>query len=411
MLKQFLRLKKFFIIRILFSFFFFILSIFIIKLVQFFLPVVFLGTLTGFCIAAIFFHFLSRVLLSVLDFMQIYYCYESNQNIPFCTLLKQIMQALKSLFEKDNCYLKLIRNLMKADTFMKDKLYEDIEESNPYFYLLEFRSNSVFQYVFDRFTNSILTCTFYYIIVTDSDLTLEDYAKGAIFYRRVFPLLFSSVIKSAALTHFISVAVSIILLLIIHHNITFILIFFFVFHRMILCAVKDMFVIFYLSELTESSNEAHENDNSIEPSNETQENDNSTEPSNEVQDIDSPTEDTTPFKIKSSLSDIARANSDFSMPKQVNTENTSLSSMLNQWRKNNNNKDSSNEDTLLKRKDAHKYFKLDNEQMKNLTNYKEEPLQDNSVVSNNDKNLFTIDDISTEIKELDVDFLLHIDEI
>lgn len=411
MLKQFLRLKKFFILRILFSCLLFIISIFIFKSVRLLIPITFLSTLTEFCIVILFIYFSSKVLLPIIDFMQIYYCYDSNKNISFTTLIRQVLQALKSLFERDNCYRKLIAQLVKADTIMKEKLYEGIDENNPYFYLLEFRSNSAFQYVFDRLTNNILTCTFYYVVVTDSDLTLEDYAKGAVFYSRVFPFLFSSTLKSVILIHIIPFIFYIILSLIIHHNIALLFIFLFVFHRIVICSVKDIFVASCLYNLTEPSNEVHENNNPLEPYNETHENNNPNKSFIETQSNDSQTENITPIKIKSSLSDIARTNSDFSIPKQINTGNASLSNMLSQWK---NSKDSSEKNTLLQVKGVHKYFKLDNEQMKNLTNYKEELLQDNLVVSNAqipDKNLFTINDIFTEIKELDIDFLLHIDEI
>jgi len=103
MLKQLLQTKKFFIIKTLFSFFLFAISFLLFKLISSIVPVLILSHLLGCFFSLVFLYFTNNLLMYVIDFMQIYYLFDSNQDIhklSLDTLTRQFFQAIKSLFEK-----------------------------------------------------------------------------------------------------------------------------------------------------------------------------------------------------------------------------------------------------------------------------------------------------------------------
>lgn len=415
MSKQFLQIKNFFILRVILFLFLSINSILLFKFIQFLIPMKLIASLMGLCIAIAVAYFLSNILQAILDFMQVYYSYDPNQNIsllPFRILLCEFMQALKSIFEKDNCYLKLVSNLKRANTAMQEELYDTLEESNLYSYLLEFRSNFLFKFLFDRITNNIVICTFFYVVKTDSDLTLEDYAKGAVFYHRIFPFLLTATFKVISLTStiaFISYTLIFLLILIVFHNFA-ILPFFFIFHAMILSFVLNFYILSSLTKLITTN---------VEKSNIEEKRDNSITSIDELIESDIAKQSMQSVKRKPSLSDIAKVkqnntNAEFSISDKLsslqNTGQSGLNSLLTQWKNNNN---SHKEETVPQVKSAHKYFSLDEEQLKQMTSPKNSDCHDYAEVSNTQishEDFFLISDISSETKKLNIDFLLHIDE-
>lgn len=416
MSKQFLQIKNFFILRVILFLFLSISSILLFKFIQFLIPMKLIASLMGLCIAIAVAYFLSNILQAILDFMQVYYSYDPNQNIfllPFRILLCEFMQALKSIFEKDNCYLKLVSNLKRANTAMQEELYDTLEESNLYSYLLEFRSNFLFKFLFDRITNNIVICTFFYVVKTDSDLILEDYAKGAVFYYRIFPFLLTATFKVISLTStiaFISYTLIFLLILIVFHNFA-ILPFFFIFHAMILSFVLNFYILSSLTKLITTNVEKVNIQEKIE-----EKSDNFVTPLDKLVEGDVAKQS---MKRKPSLSDIAKVkqnntNAEFSISDKLsslqNTGQSGLNSLLTQWKNNNN---SHKEETVPQVKSAHKYFSLDEEQLKQMTSPKNNGCYDSTDVSNaqiSHEDFFLISDISTETKKLNIDFLLHIDE-
>ena len=416
MLKQLLQTKKFFIIKTLFSFFLFAISFLLFKLISSIVPVLILSHLLGCFFSLVFLYFTNNLLMYVIDFMQIYYLFDSNQDIhklSLDTLTRQFFQAIKSLFEKDNCYLKLIANLYRANSTIKENLYENFDENNPYSYLLEFRTNFLFKFLFDNMINQILLCTFYYVVITDSDLELEDYAKGVIFYYRIFPYLTATTLKNIALVHFIAFIFYILLslsLLMLFHNFYILFpltVFAFTFHRILICSLSSLFVTSYLANIIPKKFEPYD----------ISDNDHDKIPFSLDIKIEGNTEleDTSKLVIKSSLSAIAKTKSVESAPNSVQSSQTistlGLNSLLSQWK---NNQISTNEASSLKVKSTHKYFKLDEEQLRYITSYSDNS-NETTIFSNREqeeyKNLFIIDDIYTDVKILKIDFLLHIDEI
>lgn len=407
-------LKKFFILRFLLSFLLFAISFLLFKLIQFFIPIKLIASLMGCIIALFIMFFLSSILSTVLTFMQIYYTYDPSQEdsaLTFTTFLQEFIQAIKSLFEKDNCYLKLLSNLKRADSYMKEKLYDSLEEDNLYTYLLEYRSNFLFKYFFDNITNKILICTFFYVVKTDSDLELEDYAKGTVFYYKVFPYLFTATFKADILMNFVVtifyIIIFLILLLTFHTFIS--LPFFLVFHKIIFFFAVNHYVLSFLEKTCESKEDVEETADTE------QECDNTTNSVDTILEGDIAEQSIPCVKAKSSLSDIAKVKSnDFTMSNKLssftNEGQSNLNSLLNQWKNNNN---TSKEDALPQMKSAHKYFKLDEEKLQQMTNCNNDDYQDSSNVQDIQilpKDLFAISDLSMETKNLDIDFLLHIDE-
>lgn len=416
MSKQFLQVKHFFILRVILFLLLSISSILLFKFIQFLIPIKLIASLMGLCVAITVAYFLSNILQAIIDFMQVYYSYDPNQDISlltFSTLLHEFMQALKSIFEKDNCYLKLVANLKRANTAMQEKLYDTIKESNPYSYLLEFRSNFLFKFLFDRITNNIVICIFFYVVKTDSDLTLEDYAKGAVFYHKIFQSLLTATFKVVTLIStiaFISYTITLLLILITFHSFA-ILPFFFIFHAMIISFVLNIYILSSLTKLT-----THDEEYKPETDEITEENYDITDPITSTPESDIAKQS---VKRKSSLSDIAKVksndtNADFLIPNKLSslqsTGQSGLNSLLAQWKNNNN---SPKEETVTQVKSAHKYFTLDEEQLKQVTSPKNSDCHDSANVSNaqiSHEDFFLISDISTEAKKLSIDFLLHIDE-
>ena len=122
MSKQFLQVKNFFILRVILLLLITISSILLFKFIQFLIPMKLIDFLMGLCVTIPIAYFLSSILQAILDFMQVYYSYDPNQDISlltFSTLLCEFIHALKSIFEKDNCYLKLVSNLKRANTAMQ----------------------------------------------------------------------------------------------------------------------------------------------------------------------------------------------------------------------------------------------------------------------------------------------------
>ena len=419
MSKQFLQVKNFFILRVILLLLITISSILLFKFIQFLIPMKLIDFLMGLCVTIPIAYFLSSILQAILDFMQVYYSYDPNQDISlltFSTLLCEFIHALKSIFEKDNCYLKLVSNLKRANTAMQEELYGTLEKNNSYSYLLEFRSNFLFQFLFDRITNNIVICTFFYVVKTDSDLTLEDYAKGAVFYHRVFPFLLTATFKVISLTStiaFIIYTIIFLLFLIAFHSFA-ILPFFFIFHAMILSFILNFYILSSLNKLIIVNVEKTNIQEKIE-----EKRDNSITSIDDLIESDIAKQSMQSVKRKSSLSDIAKVkqndtNTEFSISDKLSslqsTGQSGLNSLLTQWKKNNN---SHKEETVPQVKSAHKYFSLDEEQLKQIISPSYSDCNDYTEVSNTQishEDFFLISDISSVTKKLNIDFLLHIDE-
>ena len=417
MIKQIFKLHNFIFIRLTVFFIYSIITIFLyyvfLKIFTIILPLgilnTFLSVIGLFLIMIPIISIFEKVILNNIELVQLYYL-RNNTGLTLKDTAKNFKDVLFESFSNFNFYLNLFSNLNAVNRILREDLCSiSASDIKPYFrysFLFEFRSNFIFKFIFDTISNNLITSVLFYNVKMDSELDIKDYAKGIIFYHRIFYRLLQNSLKGIVLLNFLAMTLYSLIYIIIIFNSSNILgsigittLLLIIFYKFFFKFILNNYVIYILYDLC-ASNISETNDVNDEPEIST----------NEVEELNN---DIPNLEYKQNLSDIPFSINKNKLFEQHSKDTTDLSILLNKWKTNVTNNTDNDKDKGTHNKAEHTVFVFDKTELQKAYETKSNKYNDNidstyiegdiSKIENTD---FMIEDLQLEIERLNIDFFI-----